>query len=180
MFRTCQLVASSLFGQSQSFIFDRFCRQILWTDSIKTLIQALTFLKVILLPFFVAMRRLSVTKRRGDWSKHLLSKTQNKMNGTHQHQPLLQMCFVCDMRFRTHELWVPVSNEFSNARRKAWNIFICCLDFSNTRPRWRTYRTLPVSRAQFLLDIFQSRSAWFWLLQRRELSRQWLYSIPKY
>ena len=27
--QTSQLVASSLFGQSQSFIFDRFCRQIL-------------------------------------------------------------------------------------------------------------------------------------------------------
>ena len=29
VFRTCQLVVSSLFGQSQSFIFDRFFRQIL-------------------------------------------------------------------------------------------------------------------------------------------------------
>ena len=29
VFRICQLVVSSLFGQSQSFIFDRFCRQIL-------------------------------------------------------------------------------------------------------------------------------------------------------
>ena len=41
MFRTCQLVVSRFFGQSQSFIFDRFCRQILWTDSIKTLRQGL-------------------------------------------------------------------------------------------------------------------------------------------
>ena len=40
--------------------------------------------------------------------------SEDRMNGPHQDQLLLQMYFMCDMCFRTYELWVPVSNEYNN------------------------------------------------------------------
>ena len=75
VFRTCQLVASRLFGQSQSFIFDRFCRQILWNrfyQDVKT--GPYTYLSDLLLRTLVVGRRqksqvFGVRFEPLDWSK---------------------------------------------------------------------------------------------------------------